>query len=243
MCIFLVPASAAEAPGTPDADATTAAAALLPVAPLLRPVIPKPRPPKDQRILGVIPDYQTVNDCSQPVEPLTPRQKWNMFLKQTADPFNVASAAMAAGFSQAGNETPKYGEGGAAYAERFGAAMADFATQGFFSGVALATLFRQDPRYFRKGPESGVFRRIAYSVSRIAITRQDSGRPAFNISSVLGMMLGIAASNAYYPPSSVRASVMLGRLDTSLSGSVMGNLLSEFWPDIQRKVFHRKQRD
>ena len=32
---------------------------------------------------------------------------------------------MAAGFSQMGNQTPKYGEGGTAYSKRFGAALAE----------------------------------------------------------------------------------------------------------------------
>jgi hypothetical protein len=35
--------------------------------------------------------------------------------------------------------------------------------------------------------------------------------------------------------------VMLGRLNTSFSGGIMGNLMSEFWPDLQKKFFHHKQ--
>ena len=56
------------------------------------------------------------------------------------------------------------------------------------------------------------------------------------------MALGIAASSIYYPAASVRGSVMLGRVNTSLTSGISGNLLSEFWPDIQRKFFHRKHR-
>jgi hypothetical protein len=33
---------------------------------------------------------------------------------------------------------------------------------------------------------------------------------------------------------------MLGRLRSSFTGGVMGNLMSEFWPDLQKKFFHRK---
>jgi hypothetical protein len=54
------------------------------------------------------------------------------------------------------------------------------------------------------------------------------------------MMMGIAASNLYYPSASVRGTVMAGRLYTSLLGSVIGNVTSEFWPDVQKKFFHRK---
>jgi hypothetical protein len=197
-------------------------------------------PFNEERILGIMPDYQTVRDSSVPVAPLTPKQKWNLAWKEIVDPFNFASVAMAAGLSQKGNQTPKYGEGGSAYGERFGAAFADFGAQNFFSAGVLANLLHQDPRYFRKGPGTGVLKRAAYSLSRLAVARKDSGGSAFNSSGVGGMMMGIAASNLYYPGASVSGTVMAGRVYTSLLGGVIGNLTSEFWPDLQKKFFHPK---
>jgi hypothetical protein len=193
------------------------------------------------RIMGVIPDFQTVRDSSGGVVPLTPKQKWNLAFRETVDPFNIASAAMGAAFSQRGNQTPKYGEGGWAYGKRFSAALADFGTQNIFSAGLLANVLHQDPRYYRKGPGTGALKRAAYSVSRIVIARQDSGAAAFNASGVFGTMMGIAASNLYYPAGSRSLPVMLGRLSTSFSGGVMGNLMSEFWPDLEKKFFHRKR--
>jgi hypothetical protein len=185
-------------------------------------------PFNEERIFGVMPDYQTVRDSSTPVAPLTAKQKWDLAWKETVDPFNFASVVMAAGFSQAGNQTPKYGEGGAAYGERIGAAFADFGTQNFFSAGVLANLLHQDPRYYRKGPATSVLKRAAYAVSRVAVVRTDNGVSAFNSSGVFGMMMGIAASNLYYPSASVRGTAMAGRLYTSLLGGVIGNVMSEF---------------
>ena len=159
------------------------------------------------------------------------------------DLFNIASAAMTAVFAQHDNQTPKYGEGWSNYGRRFGAAVADFGTQSFFSAGVFATLLHQDPRYFRKGPEARVLPRVWYSVTRLFVCRNDSGRPAFNASNLLGMGMGIAASNAYYPSASRNGSVMMGRVETSLFGGLTGNLMSEFWPDLQRKFFRKKQKD
>jgi hypothetical protein len=195
-------------------------------------------PFNEERILGVIPDFQTVPSSSGRVAPLTVRQKWSLALRETADPFNVVNAAMAAGLSQRGDQTPKYGEGGEAYGMRFGAALADFGSQNFFSAGVLCSLLRQDPRYYRRGPEHGFLSRVAYSVSRVVVTRNDSGAAAFNASGIGGMAMGIAASNLYYPSRSVGGDVMAGRIVTSLTGGVLGNLMSEFWPDVQRKLFH-----
>ena len=142
-----------------------------------------------------------------------------------------------------GNQTPKYEEGWPDYGRRFGAAVGDFGTQSFFSAGVFATLLRQDPRYFRKGPASGVARRAWYSASRLFVCRNDAGRPAFNGSGLLGMSLGIAASNLYYPSASRTGTIMAGRVETSLLGGVTGNFMSEFWPDIQRKFFHKKPKE
>jgi hypothetical protein len=197
----------------------------------------------DNRIFGVIPDYQTVTDSGTGVKPLTAKEKWNLALKETVDPFNVLNAALGAAFSQRGNQTPKYGEGGMAYTRRFGAAFADFGTQNFFSAGLLATVLHQDPRYYRKGEGTSIPKRVAYSISRLVIARQDSGASAFNTSGIGGMLMGIAASNLYYPSASIRGCVMAERISTSLTGGIMGNLMSEFWPDLQKKFFHRRHVD
>jgi hypothetical protein len=81
---------------------------------------------------------------------------------------------------------------------------------------------------------------VFYSISRLVVAPQDSGREAFNASGIGGMVLGIAASNIYYPAASVRGSVMAGRVWTSLMGGAVGNLMSEFWPDVQEEFFHHR---
>ncbi len=62
--------------------------------------------------------------------------------------------------------------------QRFGAANADLATQNLFSNGLLASLFHEDPRYFRKGQGSPVFPLVWYSMTRLVVTRRDSGRPS-----------------------------------------------------------------
>jgi hypothetical protein len=204
--------------------------------------VPVAVPLNEERILKVIPDYQTVENSHQAIAPMTPGEKWRLAWKEVIDPFNIASAAMGAGFSQAGNETPKYGEGGQALAKRFGAAIGDFGTQNFLAAGVFACMLHQDPRYFRAGPPSGFVSRVGYSLSRIVVTRQDSGADAFNASNILGMAVGIGASNLYYPSASRTGTVMTGRIATSLLGDVVGNLMSEFWPDVQKKFFHKRSK-
>lgn len=190
----------------------------------------------DERILGVIPNFQAVNDPATPYAPLRVRDKWKLFVKETVDPYTFASSAAGAALSQWHNGDPKYGQGTQAYFQRFGAAQADVATQNFFSDAVLASVLHEDPRYFREGPSHSVLHRIGYATSRVVITRKDTGRNGFNFSGILGMGLGIVLSNAYYPPASVNADEMGERTATSLSAAALGNLLPEFWPDVKGKL-------
>jgi hypothetical protein len=192
----------------------------------------------NDRILGVIPNFQTVSDPKQKVPALTSRQKFNLFVKETVDPYTFASAAAGAGISQAENNTPKYGDGMESYSQRLGAAYVDMATQNFFSDYFLATVLHEDPRYYRMGPSHSVARRIYYSLTRLVITKTDKGTTRFNFSNVGGMAMGIALSNAYYPEKSVSGSVTSGRFTSSMTASALGNLLPEFWPDFKEKLAH-----
>ena len=192
------------------------------------------------RIFGVIPNYLTVEDPNKRVVPLTVKQKFGLFAKETFDPFTAASAAAGAALSQVDNDNPKYGVGAGPYAERFGAAVADITTQNFFSDAVLASLLHEDPRYFRRGPEFGVWYRIGYALSRVVVTRTDAGKAIFNYSGMIGMGMGIGLSNAYYPDASISAGEVGYRFGTSMVASALSNLLPEFWPDIHEKFFHRK---
>ena len=77
--------------------------------------------PTYERILGVIPNFQTVSDPDIPFVHLTVKEKWKLFAKESYDPFTGASALIGAAFSQRENDHPKYGNGCQAYAQRFGA--------------------------------------------------------------------------------------------------------------------------
>jgi hypothetical protein len=198
-------------------------------------------PESHQRILGVIPNYQTVSDPNLPYVPLRMRDKWKLFLEETADPFTIGSAAAGAAIAQIGNGNPRYGDGFKPWLQRFGAAQADITTQNFFQDTVLSSLFREDPRYFRKGRGSSVLNRAAYALSRAVITRRDSGCNSFNFSGILGMGMGIALSDAYYPSGSRGARELESRIGTSLAASALGNLLPEFWPDFKQKIARHKQ--
>jgi hypothetical protein len=191
----------------------------------------------EDRIFGVIPGYQFVEKPDVRLPPLTAKEKFVLFVKETTDPFTVFGAAMGATYSHLAQDDPVYGQGSRAYRQRLGAAYADVAAQNFFADSLLATIFKEDPRYYRLGPKAGVPKRIGYAMSRVAVCRTDAGATRMCFSSLLGTGMGIALSNAYYPTADHTGREMASRAGTSFSAAAITNLLPEFWPDIRAKFF------
>jgi hypothetical protein len=190
-----------------------------------------------QRVLGLAPMFNVVNDPSK-ARALTVHEKWQLFYRQTYDPFQFVSAGLSAAFNQAEDEFPEYGQGMEGYAKRYGAGFADNSLGAFFGNFALPSLLHDDPRYFRQG--SGTFRsRLLHSVSATVITHRDNGTTRANYSNVFGNFIGCAFGNLYYPKSDRGVGTTFERgLQVTAYGGI-GGLFQEFWPDIQGKIFKK----
>ena len=60
---------------------------------------------------------------------------------------------------------------------------------------------------------------------------------------MVGMVVGIGASNVYTISASRTGTVMASRVATSLTGDVLGKLMYEFWPDVQERFFRQKSKN
>jgi hypothetical protein len=191
---------------------------------------------EDKRILGIFTNHRTAEE-STALSRITPRQKLALAWQDTTDRAIFLQSAFIAGLGQATNGNPSFGQGMEGYGKRFGTAYADFGLQNFMTEGLFPTVLRQDPRYFRRREGSGPSR-LAYAISRLLITRSDSGKHQFNYSEVLGGATSLAISNAYYPDSR-GAGNNLGRYALQLGFDAASNVLKEFWPDLKRKLPRR----
>ena len=192
---------------------------------------------QSQRILGIIPMFDVTDREDAP--PLDNKQKFRLFVRGTLDPFELVTVGIGAGVSHANNDFPEYGQGAAGFGKRFGAGVADGVSAGLFGGFVYPVLLKQDPRYFRLG-EGPVARRVIHALGQEFVCRMDSGSRNFNFSKVLGAVTASGISNAYYPPSDRGLGATMNRTGVVLINGSVGGLLDEFWPDIRRKVFHKK---
>jgi hypothetical protein len=190
-----------------------------------------------QRILGVVPQFGVTNQPDPPA--LTSRHKLALAARQAFDPFVWISTGIQAGASQAGNEFPEYGQGAQGFGKRYGAGMLDSVSGGFAS-TTFCIVLKQDPRYFRLG-QGSTMHRAFYSMAQQLSAKSDEGHRQINWSNVLGMLVSSSLSNAYYPRPDRGFGLTMNRFGIGLAWGVTGTLSDEFWPDIDRLLFHRKK--
>jgi hypothetical protein len=195
----------------------------------------------NDRLFYVLPDFLTVQVAQLP--PLSVGQKFKVVARMSFDPVEYPYYGVLAGISQAENSERGYGQGAAGYGKRYGAMFADGTIEGFMTGAILPSLLREDPRYYQLG--KGIFwHRTAYAISRIFVTRTDSGHERFNFSEIIGAGLSAGISTYSYHPRGDRNLANAASVWGSLvADDTLGIVVTEFWPDIRRKLSHKPPRE
>ena len=194
---------------------------------------------QSQRMLGVIPNFGTTDRQDAP--PLSPRGKFRLFYKSAFDPMEFALVGLQAGFSQAEDEFPEYGQGSAGFGKRFGSTLADEVSSSFFANYFYPVLLKEDPRYFRLGRGS-IKHRLGYALMQEVQCRTDKGGRSFAWENILGSFTAGGLSNAYYPQAERGFGLTMSRSAIAIGYGSLGGLADEFYPDINHWLFHRHDR-
>jgi hypothetical protein len=166
---------------------------------------------------------------------LSPGEKFKLFVNNSASFSALASSALSAGIGQAEDYPEGYGQGAEGYGKRFGAEMARNASSEFFGTFLLATVLRQDPRFFPQA-EPTLGSSIKYAVTRVFVTRNDDGKDVANWSGLLGPAMGEGLANAYWPEDERTAGKTFARYGGDLAGRVGTNFLRNYWPVLFKKL-------
>lgn len=195
-------------------------------------------PQQTKRILWVIPNYRAVSTSAH-LPPLSAKEKFWLATQDSFDYSSFIFTGILAGIAMANNSEPSFGQGASGYGQYYAHAFADGTIENYLTEAIVPTLTKQDPRYYTLG-HGGFLKRTGYSVSRLFITRTNSGRNTFNISEIAGAGAAAGIGNAYYPPTSSTWVKTYQRWGTQLALDGAGDVLKEFWPEINRAIFHNK---
>lgn len=194
----------------------------------------------NDRLFWTLPDFLTVdNEGKYP--PLTSKQKFAVVARSSFDYVEYPWYAFLAGISQAENSEPGYGQGAEGYGKRYGAALADGTIENFMTAAVLPSVLHQDPRYYQLG-RGGFWHRTEYAVSRLFVTRSDSGTRQFNFSEIFGGAMSATISTYSYHPESDRNLPNVASVwGTQVGYDGLTFVVKEFWPDIKRRLTQKKR--
>jgi hypothetical protein len=222
-------------------DAPVLAASVGPVEPEGEGDAPAPASPalsngtSNDRLFFTLPNFLSVENAAD-APPLTAAQKFQVTARSAFDPVNFAWFGLLAGMSQAQNSEPGYRQGWRGYEKRYAAYMGDGVIENLSTQAVLPALLHQDPRFFQSG-QGGFWRRTSYAVSRILITRTDSGQAQFNYSEILGSAAAAGISTYTYHPRGDRTVANTASVWGSEVGyDALTYVIKEFWPDLRRKL-------
>jgi hypothetical protein len=171
---------------------------------------------------------------------LTSFDKALLSIRHTTTPFAAGSWFVISGYQQAVDGSPNYGQTFKGYMQRVGASAARGGSEEIFSDGILASVLKEDPRYYKMGDGHSVVARLFYAGTRGLITRTDGGRPTINFASLGGNLAGAALTPAYYPPENRNFNQVMRTFGGSVGGTAFGYAVAEFLGDSFYRVVHRK---
>jgi hypothetical protein len=161
-------------------------------------------------------------------------EKFKLFVQDTFEPVTFAIVGANAGFAQAENDDPGFGQGTEGFGRRYGAAFADQVSGEFFGTFLYPTLFHEDPRYYRMG-HGNVGKRFGHAFGHAFITHRDSGAQTFNFSEWVGTASGTALGNLYHSGNRRGFEPAARGVTYSVLTDAGWDMLREFWPEICKK--------
>jgi len=230
--------SATQPDGGTEPKPQVAAAAPAPDPSAIEPKTDSSEGKQTKRMFWIIPNFAAVSADTE-LPPLTTREKYALALQDSVDYSSFVWSGMLAGQSMALRSYPELHNGMAGYSRYYWRAFADQASGSFFTEAFVPALMHEDPRYYTRG-HGGFFRRAGYALSRIVVTKTDSGGTRFNFSEIVGNGMETGLSNFYYPPEERGLHNTAINWLSQLEAASINNIVREFWPDIRHKMLRQK---
>jgi hypothetical protein len=169
------------------------------------------------------------------IHPLSARQKGYLALRNTIDPYNFATVAFLSAYSVATDPHSAYGPGMPGFARNFGVAYCETAIGEFFGTFLIPAVTHEDPHYHRM-PNASYGRRLVHVATQVVWAQSDYGVPMPNYSNLITTAVSIGLGNVYVPGRDKSWGTAANRYVTSIGTAPIGNLISEFLPDVARRV-------
>jgi hypothetical protein len=168
-------------------------------------------------------------------QPPTQGEKFRTFIDEARSPLTLGAVGVNAGIMREAELERLTPGGQPSLTALYKGALIQKESSAFFGKYLYPSLLKQDPRYYPSS--SGSFLgRAKYAVSRVLITRNDSGKRTLNTSYFLGVLTSVAIATAYRPYRARSTSATFKTFGSTIGSDAGINLLHEFGPGIRKMV-------
>jgi hypothetical protein len=173
-------------------------------------------------------------------QPLTQRQRTQIYLKTMINPFGYIKAGLSAGIDQWNDNPEEWGQGASAYGKRYANILGQYSIQRTVT-FGLSSGLHEDNRYFGSG-KSGFWPRTKYALASGVLARHDDGRRHISISQLGGVAAGAFLSRTWLPPSQNSAGNAAVSFGITMGSNIGFGVVKEFLPDLGRAVANKRKR-
>ena len=168
--------------------------------------------------------------------PLTGKQRWTVYWKQTYFSYGAyfKPAMFALLLDQTTNSPSEWGGGFRGYGLRVASRTANSMVQGTIR-APLAAALHEDVRYVYSGQHSRK-RRMLYAIEYSFFTYNDQHQTTLNVAKLVGYYASTAISTEWHRPEHSVVGYTFVNGSEQLALSVPINILQEFWPYISRRL-------
>jgi hypothetical protein len=220
------------------AASTAAASAAFAAAGLPAPAVAPARAAIPCPLYVPIVNWYTRFSDGPKVKPLTPREKAWLTVRNVTDPFNAITILGTSGISVASDPDSPYGPGMPGFGRLVGVSYAEDMTGEFFGTFLIPSIAHQDPHYHRE-PHATIPHRILHAIVQVAWTQGDNGRGMPNYADLVGFAADIAVTNLFVPGRQTNLGADVQRYSTGLALAPTDNFITEFLPDLARRIHFR----
>ena len=172
------------------------------------------------------------------VKPLTPKEKARLAVRNLLDPFNAITIVGQSGITIASDAHTPYGPGFPGLARNVGVSYTEDMTGEFFGTFLIPSLSHEDPHYHRM-PSASIPRRVGHAILQIVWTQGDNGRGMPNYSNLVGYIIEDQIANLYVPGRGTNLPSSAARYGIGLGTAPIDNFITEFLPDVARRIHVR----
>ena len=172
------------------------------------------------------------------VKPLTAKEKARLAIRNVLDPFNAITILGQSAIAIGSNSDSPYGPGMPGFARNVGVSYTQDITGEFFGTFLIPSIVHQDPHYHRM-PNASYIRRVRHAIVQVVWTQGDNGKGMLNYANLVGFAIDDEISNLYVPGEQTDLPASAARYSIGLATAPADNFITEFLPDVARRIHVR----